>query len=199
MLLPYFEQGNLKNLYDSNKIYRDQSPQVASTVIPSFVCPSGTLENPFDWTWMGPAGFNMAIGTLLGRLDYVYCKGATDAWCFPPDLVPATQRGMFDYNLDNRIAQITDGTSNTIAMGEGACGERWTLCQTAGCTQPLPPDVYNQRFAIQVWIMGQTSYTVWEGLGFFATSLYGCTIDRMNKNPVTATAPQTARTVDRLR
>jgi len=187
MMLPYFEQANLHNFYDFSQQWSKQLPQVASTAVPIFVCPSGSLENPYDWVWLGPAGFNINAGQIAGRLDYVYCKGVTDAWCFPPAQVPATERGMFDYNVENGIRHITDGTSNTIAMGEGASGERWGLCSAVGCTTPIGP-FYGPRFAVQIWMMGQPGVKSYENFGFVASSPIACTLEKMNKNPVTAGA-----------
>src|SRR5262249_41622874 len=40
MLLPFFEEANLKNLYDNNRPWQLQRPDVAATAVPVFVCPS---------------------------------------------------------------------------------------------------------------------------------------------------------------
>ena len=109
LLLPYFEQTNLHSLYDMNREWTKQSPLVARTVVPSFTCPSNAKENPFYFPAIGPSGLQVACASpypspggpdsLFGVIDYIYCKGWTDAWCFPPENIPPLERGMFDINL----------------------------------------------------------------------------------------------------
>src|SRR6476659_8350371 len=40
LLLPYFEEKSLANLYDNKKPWMRQDPKVPATVIPVFFCPS---------------------------------------------------------------------------------------------------------------------------------------------------------------
>src|SRR5262249_55204262 len=97
----------------------------------------------------------------LGLTDYLLCKGVSDSWCrLPPSSITldgvkaeiaagrpvpiaVQERGMFDLSQPSagaasgaqysvRIAKITDGTSHTMAMGEGSCGERWQICLDSG-------------------------------------------------------------------
>jgi hypothetical protein len=49
--------------------------------------------------------------------DYLMSKGANAGMCQVTQ-VPPIARGVFDINTQTRIADISDGTSNTFAMGE---------------------------------------------------------------------------------
>lgn len=187
MLLPYFEQGNLSKIYDQSKPWDKQAPGVSNRVIPTFTCPTNEKDNPTTDAAFGPGGLNLPSGAQMGVLDYIFCKGATDAWCDQPNNVPGTLRGMFDAALTIRMAQITDGTSNTIAMGEGAGGESFGLCAKIGCTTPAGPDLVTNtaQYATNYWFLPQPSEQVLTSLGVIRSSGFGCTVEKMNKNPVT--------------
>jgi prepilin-type N-terminal cleavage/methylation domain-containing protein len=182
MLLPYFEQQNLQSLYDSNRPWWGQKPGVAETVIPLFICPSNSKDNPFqipDLTAVIPG-----LPRKLAATDYIYSRGASDALCLPPGTVPRSEQGVFDANHATRIAEISDGTSNTLAMGEGAGGPLWPLCRGTGCTTPYSGPAGTQP-ATGAWIMGSVGAIIVLPMGYITGSMYGCTIERMNKSPVT--------------
>src|SRR5262249_33850105 len=145
----------------------------------AFASPMGSLASLAG----GPG--SMTTGGSFGALDYVYCKGAMDAWCNRPDdpkQVLPCQRGMFDYNLSNGAQQIGDGLSNTFAMGEGAQGSKWTL-KTAIGAGPFAGSYPNQAWEVGE-INAVTFYTV-SKLRF--ASQFGCTLEKLNTNPVTQT------------
>jgi hypothetical protein len=55
--------------------------------------------------------------------------------------IPAKERGAFGVNLNTRTRDITDGLSQTFAMGEAANGAytatpKWTVCNGRFCTSP---------------------------------------------------------------
>ncbi len=179
MLLPYFEQANLAGLYDPQLPWYMQSPGVAQTVVPSFICPSSSKQNPFQM--QGLASFGVPVGDLFGATDYVFCKGATDAWYLPG--LPIAERGMFEFNFARRMAEIRDGSSNTMAMGEGAGGVRWPLCHGAGCTVPYSGQ-YGQVPATNAWMTGGLGISATMSAGILISGIWGCTIDRPNKSPV---------------
>ena len=187
MLLPYFEAGNVAAIYDQSKPWNKQGLGISDQVIPSFTCPSNPKDNPTTDLIFGSGGLNLDSGPVMGVLDYIFCKGVTDAWCTRPDTVPSDERGLFDAAYTVRMAQITDGTSNTIAMGEGAGGEAFRVCGTHNCTTPAADDMITKspQFATNYWFLPQPNQQTLTSLGIFRTSGFGCTIEPLNKYPVT--------------
>ncbi|MCA9079096.1 MAG: DUF1559 domain-containing protein [Planctomycetaceae bacterium] len=179
-LLPYFEQANLKGLYNESLAWENQSSTVAKTVIPSFVCPSnaGNTVVSVDVLAAFPVGAQLAITT------YLYNKGSHGGWCSNP-ISMGNRVGMFDTNLTCKMRDLTDGSSNTIAMGEGASGSLFTVCEGQGCTGPGSGE------AAQGWIQAQPNSTGFKGpppMGIPAIgSIFGSSMDLINKNPVTET------------
>lgn len=180
MLMPYFEQENLRNLWDPNQPFQAQAPGVIATVVPMFLCPSNAKDGARNWPEL--AGFGMP--TVYGTTDYIYSKGATDGWCLAPSKPPANLRGSFWVNEGIRFARVTDGTSNSFCMGEGAGGDRWLLCRGAGCTTVFSGPMGKQP-ATGLWGVSGIGSTGFSGAGAIIAGLWGCTIERPNKWPVT--------------
>ncbi|WLD13754.1 DUF1559 domain-containing protein [Planctellipticum variicoloris] len=178
-LLPYFEQSNLKGIYNDSLQWEQQSAAVARTVIPLFVCPSNTGGNPVRNDLLGSLGY--PSGDTFAISNYIFCRGAAPYWCNAPANIPASVKGMFDLNLTTRMRDLTDGTTNTIAMGEGASGSNWKLSHNHPITgQPL--------LAEQAWLIAQPASTVFNASGLFSASLYGTTFVPMNLKPVVDTS-----------
>lgn len=158
------------------------------------------------------------LGTSYGTTDYIMCRGVSDAWCVFPGALRSwndivvndlsgkagfayQERGMFDFSLPVetnapgasfacRESLISDGLSNTMAMGEGAQGPNWQLCtnRTGTCTQAdalKDPNNPSRTLPVyQLWSM-PVNLTDLTSDGLYIASPFGCTLERINKNPVT--------------
>ena len=118
--LPYLDQATLYSQINFNVSLLDPSNDVArKTVMGVFRCPS----DPSPDTWpLGEEGNPTNILTTLPSANYVGSFGPLG----PEDLCvaapfPASQcrgEGMFSHNSKIRMADIPDGTSNTVMLGE---------------------------------------------------------------------------------
>lgn len=235
-MLPYLEQAGLESLYNMNLSWEQQDGRVYGTTIATLICPAnGGKSNPVVEPYINTTirtvadTFGVTLPPTLpnpiavGLTDYLFCKGATDAWCATPFWIEEreadtakggnqynvwrAERGMFDVALPRelgqlgfpgtswscRISDISDGLSNTFAMGEGAQGPNWFLCQQSNafnvpCTnaEPYPGDPTRRLPIYQAWHM-PTNFTPLDQEGLLLGSTFGCTLEKLNKNPVTHT------------
>jgi prepilin-type N-terminal cleavage/methylation domain-containing protein/prepilin-type processing-associated H-X9-DG protein len=123
-LMPYFEQENLQrnvdtgndlytaNGYDSQYNYSRGPSSLGAQVIKILICPSDHLEDPVQkYPANNPTYY-------LGLSSYAGNGGRISAY-----YGSATQDGVFCINSRTRIADITDGTSNTVFFGERDHGD----------------------------------------------------------------------------
>jgi prepilin-type N-terminal cleavage/methylation domain-containing protein/prepilin-type processing-associated H-X9-DG protein len=191
-LLPYFEETALHDIYDPDRPWERQPPGVASTVIAVFRCPSSGTENPFHEELLG----SVVVDTLYGLGEYAFCMGYTDAFCIQRDgmrmkagRVNQSQRGIFNIEWGASEQQINDGTSKTIAMGDASGHSRWQVCHLANCSDAdLAPDPLGRPTSAAFgWIIGEPNSTEFFGVLGPKSSQYACTIEPMNKYPITDT------------
>ena len=107
LLLPYLEE---QNLYDSMDLESDwkstRNLAAAKKSVDVFLCP------------MSPSTLPDESGNIQGAVtDYAFSKGPLAYLCWQPQRL---ENGMFDVNSQIRTAHVTDGLSNTFAMGEAA-------------------------------------------------------------------------------
>ncbi len=110
-ILPQIEQQNLNNLIQFNQLIEDPTNgNVRITPIKSFLCPS----DPTQQTWTAKkydiSGNTLATICQVASANYVAVFGTTE---------PGVDgNGTFFRNSRIRIADITDGTSHTMCVGE---------------------------------------------------------------------------------
>jgi prepilin-type N-terminal cleavage/methylation domain-containing protein/prepilin-type processing-associated H-X9-DG protein len=131
LVLPYLEQATMYNAY--NMMQPFSSPQNSTVIgiqMNVMICPStqGARNSQFDnvlvaasYPTFAATGFNLAAG------DYSVDDQVASAWMLannlPVDGTPAVPKdviGMLRFNQIRKIADITDGTTNTILMTEDA-------------------------------------------------------------------------------
>jgi prepilin-type N-terminal cleavage/methylation domain-containing protein/prepilin-type processing-associated H-X9-DG protein len=119
-LLPYIEQRNLSNLIIFSQPIQGQT--AAQAVLPLLLCPSDVATGPFTAT--DATGAPVAV---LGPTSYAATVGSDASDCADP-----AGNGIFYRNSRTRIADITDGTSQTVMIGDRA----WAQTQGAWAGAP---------------------------------------------------------------
>ncbi len=114
--LPYLEGANLQQSF--NLTVPSWSPlnaTAATTVVPMFLCPSAANDTP-TYDVLDQSGNKLAA---FSRSNYVANAGREDVWEITSDAeLRKVADGPFYRNSRLRIADMTDGLSNTVFFGE---------------------------------------------------------------------------------
>jgi prepilin-type N-terminal cleavage/methylation domain-containing protein/prepilin-type processing-associated H-X9-DG protein len=212
LVLDYVEQTNLHNLFDPNLAwyyYPNISPQLPNGApnfaaiqkeIKLFYCPSsraeGTVNITVAWTAFG---FPPSVAPLPGATDYMLVKGTNAFLDSNSKVIPSNARGAFDINSNTRLADITDGTSNTFMIGEGAGNKRPYLARamytdTVPATDPTGGVIQiDQSWGVPVIEDSQLALGAHEFYGCFMgvtaqTGGFGADNDEPMNNPLVMAA-----------
>ncbi|WP_417382345.1 DUF1559 domain-containing protein [Gimesia sp.] len=119
MILPFMDQSALYKQINFNLDINDsaQTPGLIDIVMPAYRCPSDPADNTFELEEEG------SPGTVLARLataNYIGVFGSEELDdC--ETVAPGTNcqsSGLFYQNSNTRFRDITDGTSQTLFVGE---------------------------------------------------------------------------------
>jgi prepilin-type N-terminal cleavage/methylation domain-containing protein/prepilin-type processing-associated H-X9-DG protein len=191
-LLPHLEQTNVYNRINFNQpIGTGVNAQVSQIQLPVFLCPSDSFQQPYS---VYDSSFGNPIATVASS-NYVGCNGWVE--CFNgamgnPQPGPGNDglggaygpggAGVFFRNSKTRVANVTDGMSNTVFAGERSSNHApatWTgavpggRCPAWMATQPAtapntPPaqapsgpsgSAYDNADYGEAWIFAHTNAT----------------------------------------
>jgi prepilin-type N-terminal cleavage/methylation domain-containing protein len=118
MILPQMEQPNLHSMIDFSLPITASNNQLArSTKVSAYQCPSDTWNQPVS-LWPTSLGISdLALASYIGCLGGGNPANAPGYSALYEEL---PFNGMFHRNTAIKVRDITDGTSNTIGIGERA-------------------------------------------------------------------------------
>src|SRR5262249_50468355 len=159
-LLPFLEQENVRRLYHFDEPwYLPSNFEAVGVQVALFFCPSNRDQGRMDLTRVA-AEWNCALPPFAASCDYAFCRGANGALHRDWTRIPLQVRGVFNVRRPDearpgvRLADISDGTSTTFALGEASGGTSSYLARdlndpARAATDPLTgqPAVLDQSWS----------------------------------------------------
>ncbi len=144
LMLPFIDQSNTYNKYNFQDYYNSTyNMSVSSQTVASFLCPSMVIPREVPST---------ACAEIGGPGSYLLNEGTAS--------YQSPSRGIFPFigptqfgapNRPTRVADITDGTSNTLAAGESSY--RYKLYNWSSCSGNAAM-VGTPRYGYARWAVG---------------------------------------------
>jgi prepilin-type N-terminal cleavage/methylation domain-containing protein/prepilin-type processing-associated H-X9-DG protein len=132
LILPYIEQGTLANQYNFKLDYDDPSNAAAVVIqVKIYNCPSTPTQPRLDLT---PSDDRKLVNQGRAATDYSSINAIKDYvgnFCFQYPLpLPGGKNdpriiGVLERDISTPVTLVTDGTSNTIMIGEDAGRPNW--------------------------------------------------------------------------
>jgi prepilin-type N-terminal cleavage/methylation domain-containing protein/prepilin-type processing-associated H-X9-DG protein len=183
MLLPFVEQEALGKVWNPALSWCEgPNAHEARSALKLFLCPSNRTEGMLDLRGLGAALAKPL--TQVAATDYLLSKGPNANLC-PMTMVTRDVLGAFNVNSQMRLNMISDGTSNTFAVGEGAGNS--ALYRARGMyadTMPLTDSAGRLVSIDQGWAMGMVINSATFAGGQVFGSVLGVTAISGGKTPV---------------
>jgi prepilin-type N-terminal cleavage/methylation domain-containing protein/prepilin-type processing-associated H-X9-DG protein len=195
-LLPFLEQDNtFKKWNFTINWWTGSNLAICQTPVKTYLCPSNTVNSNLDlsassfmntlYAYGFPAGYN------VGHSDYALCRGANGSLVTNWTLVPKSVRGVFNIQVVGypqvviKLTDITDGTSNTIAIGDSVSGSNQFVARAVpGNTAILSPGG-QQIPLVQSWCAGVLNTTKqWYGSAIAVTAQSGQIVGTERNEPI---------------
>jgi prepilin-type N-terminal cleavage/methylation domain-containing protein len=123
-LLPFLEQQPMYNSFTLNgdtKLETHRHTPIATYVCPSYPGPA-VIRDRTDYDWL-----NGAIITYQGVGGRIYARNGTKNTTLPcTEYGEQPTNGMFGFGFARKMSDVTDGLSNTLAIGEFVQKDRGT-------------------------------------------------------------------------
>ena len=179
-LLPFIEQDALyKGVDFSQPLTTAGNVAVISTPLTVFQCPSVPKPNRL-YTESLPAGAMPGLPALTWKAtasDYTATSGVLGATlnnCFNPP-GGSNREGILEMSRRNRYADITDGSSNTIIVGELAMRpELWRAGKMVSAFAPASGAGWGDPLNGECWFAGSLG----DGTGTNGPCVINCTNER---------------------
>jgi prepilin-type N-terminal cleavage/methylation domain-containing protein len=120
-LLPYFEQDNLYKQFNFNGTFSDPGNQpVVTTHLKIMQCPAAQADRLYSFTLPGGTipGIPITLKWQASATDYAPTSGVLGRFYSFNNLQTGDEHGLLQVNAPARIADVPDGLSNTILIGE---------------------------------------------------------------------------------